>query len=174
MDDDLILAIADGVGHGPLAREASSCILGLFDQAPETPLAHLIDSAQEAPCNSRGAMVALARFSGHSRALSCVGSGDVTASIYDLRGGPRYLHFPSAMVRQTLHPRKCRPEETFPVCSGDLLLLHTDGLRTAATLSDRPDLQRKPSIVIAQTLLELYGRPNDDASVLVARFRANF
>jgi hypothetical protein len=57
-----------------------------------------------------------------------------------------------------------------PVRAGDVLVMFTDGLRTATTLLDDPELRRERPLGIAQVLLERYGRDHDDATVLVARF----
>lgn len=56
------------------------------------------------------------------------------------------------------------------VYPGDILVMYSDGIRSHAPISTRSGLFRKPAIVIAQELLEEYGRSNDDALVMVIRF----
>jgi len=51
--------------------------------------------------------------------------------------------------------------------------MFTDGLKSRTSLKGKLEILRQPVIAIAQHLLENDARPDDDALVLVARFRGN-
>ena len=50
-----------------------------------------------------------------------------------------------------------------------LLIMHSDGVQTRWTSERFKDLTQDPPDALARRLLHTYGRPDDDATVLVAR-----
>jgi hypothetical protein len=52
--------------------------------------------------------------------------------------------------------------------TGELLVIHTDGLSTRTTVND-PMLLRRHPLEVAHELMRHFGKSHDDALVLVAR-----
>lgn len=65
-------------------------------------------------------------------------------------------------------PAKPRTE-TVALGDGDLVVLATDGIGSRLSIEGELALLRQHPIVIAQRIIERFGRANDDALVLVAR-----
>jgi hypothetical protein len=93
--------------------------------------------------------------------------GNVAAHVY---GGDRprrvggtsfVLGSPGATWKQTV--------ERLPLDHRGVVALFSDGLTTRADIADDLDLLREHPIVIAQRLVERFGRDNDDALALVVR-----
>ena len=166
-DGALVLAVIDGIGHGPLAQDASVAAAAAF-------LAHLgkspllvLEACDAALVGTRGAVMAVARIDEQVNAAEHAGAGNITSRLEGFRS-TRAL----ATSTTTLGTRgqKRRPaSETVTMAPGEALIMLTDGLSGRASLTERPDLLREHPIVIAEWLLATYGRGHDDALVLVAR-----
>jgi hypothetical protein len=49
----------------------------------------------------------------------------------------------------------------------DVLVVYSDGIRSGLNLMSERDLLREHPIVVAQRIVERFGRPDDDAVVMV-------
>jgi hypothetical protein len=54
---------------------------------------------------------------------------------------------------------------------GDVLLLHTDGVRSSFKLDEYPQMQYESSATIARNVVERFGRSYDDATCIAVRYR---
>lgn len=162
-----LLAVADGLGHGPQASAAGRIfteVVGRHIEEQPVALIRLCHEALRATRGSAGAVVTIDR----SRSLlSWVGVGNVegvlrhadpvvSASDYiTMRGGIVGYRLPD------LQPAFLRLRD------GDTLALATDGIHgdfvQAITTRQRPD-------VLAGNILNRYAKATDDALVLVARW----
>ena len=172
---DLLLAVADGLGHGPAAREASRRALTAVGAATSAPLLEALEAAHAATAGTRGTVLALAHFAAEEGILCHAGVGNVSAHLQHERQGRRFLV--AAGFLGATHPdsRRRSParrasEERVAVKPRDVLVMFTDGLSSRLDLGALVEFSREPPLVLAQQLLGQYGRDNDDALILVARF----
>jgi serine/threonine protein phosphatase PrpC len=56
------------------------------------------------------------------------------------------------------------------ITSGDILIMHTDGLASTFDINDYPEILRDNAEVIANNLIDKFGKNNDDATCVVIRF----
>ena len=165
--DSVMLAVADGLGHGPAAREASMLAIRHVMESPEQPLDDLHAGCHAALGHTRGAVMALARIADGADEASIASVGNVAAyvcgpaSSHRVPGAPFALGVPGPA-------RTVRVHRT-PLGARDALVLYTDGLVGRATLDGELDLLREHPIVVAHAMLERFGRDDDDVLVLVAR-----
>ena len=165
----ILAGVADGLGHGYPAHEASFEAVKCVRNQPVRALDSLLLHCNESLSELRGAAINLARIRDDLSEVSCFGVGDVRTHLYHLDKHKRFATTPHILGQ---HVRaKFHPPESAPILAGAVLVMFTDGLKSEADLNGRFDLMRQPSIVIAQTLLEEFGRSNDDALVFVAKFR---
>jgi hypothetical protein len=109
--------------------------------------------------------MALARFDWARERLVFASVGNIEARVlsqaepvrFIIRRGIVGLNAPAAVV--TEHP--------WPF--GNVLVLHSDGLRTHWGWKDFPGLAGQPADVAAQTLLRALAKAEDDATALVIR-----
>jgi serine phosphatase RsbU (regulator of sigma subunit) len=111
-------------------------------------------------------MLGIARIDLESGMLACAGKGDVEASLYRRNSEPKHFAF-SAPMNHLRKPAKRAFEEELQLRAGDLFIMHTDGLTSAATLEDAPQVLLQPAAAVAEHLMKNYWRQHDDALVLV-------
>jgi phosphoserine phosphatase RsbX len=135
------------------------------------PVQQLVEQCHEALRKTRGAVLSLASFDVVVSTMTWVGIGNVEGVL--LRAGEDGLGDPAdetlllrgGIVGSRLPPLRV---DTIRVHRGDLLVMTTDGIR--AGYADDVDRHAPPS-AIAASILASHARPDDDAYVLVARWR---
>ncbi len=170
-EGELLLAVIDGIGHGPLAQLASAeAAAALFAQLGASATASavaLLDGCDAALAGTRGAVMAVARLDEETSALEHASAGNVTSRI---EGFGRTTTLATRASTLGTRGRKPRPAaESAHLAPGEALIVFTDGLTSRASLMGAPDLLREHPIVIAEHLMATYARGSDDALVLVAR-----
>ena len=167
LGDSIAVAVADGLGHGPLAREASSVAIARFVAHADRAADEIFEVCHSSLKQTRGAVMAVAHVAEPEGTTSIASVGDVSPYVCGpgvsqrfggasfVLGSPGSLR-PARADRVTLTPR-------------DALLLYTDGITSRATFDHRLALLREHPIVIAQTLVKDFGRDNDDVLVLALR-----
>jgi serine/threonine protein phosphatase PrpC len=163
-DGVLSFAVADGLGHGPQAREpAARAMQVLRDDARAAPDAILRD-VHARLVGTRGAVMAGGRIDERSSRLEAASVGNVAAHVYGY-DKPRRVGGASQVLGGG-GPLRVAIEE-IPLRPGDVIVLFTDGLSARLDLQGESDLLRQHPIVVAQRALERFGRSNDDALVMV-------
>lgn len=159
----LLFAVADGLGHGEPARQASSRAVNLVPQNAERSLDGLLADAHGALQDSRGAVMVAGRIGPDLAEL--VGVGNVTAHLYGLQRTKRFTGTSFFVGARGEHRRPAA--ETAELGSRDVLVIHSDGIRSGLDLTGERELLREHPIVVAQRIVERFGRPDDDALVMV-------
>lgn len=159
-----LVAVIDGVGHGPEAVRAARAAVAILEAHAGEPLEELARRCHEGLRSTRGVVLALA--SASPRSLTWLGVGNVEGVL--VRAGPppkrESLLLRGGTVGYRLPP--LRPE-TLAVGPGDLLVLGTDGLKTRFVSEPLPG---DVPAALVRRILHLHGRPDDDALVLAARW----
>ncbi len=160
------LIVADGLGHGPKAAEASNAAVDLFRKAPSIGLCEHLEAIHSAIKGTRGAAVAVASIDLDRREVRFAGVGNIAATVLDGDGRRRGLVSHNGTVGGNM--RKTQ-EFTVPWSDDGLLVMHSDGLGTQWRLDDASGLRRKAPGVIAGVFYRDFGRGRDDVTVVVAR-----
>jgi anti-sigma regulatory factor (Ser/Thr protein kinase) len=161
------LLVADGLGHGPLAAQASELAASTVARAPDRPAGVLLDDVHAALRPTRGAAVAVARIDMLRDALTFAGVGNIAAHLVS-NGERRQLVSHNGIVGSNV-----RKVQEFDAPWGDdaLLVLHSDGLNTRWHLEDYPGLAACHPALIAAVLYRDCSRGRDDVTVVVLRDR---
>ncbi len=167
-DGALLVAVADGLGHGPPAHEASARAMQAVLADPGRDPEGVVRACDAALVGTRGAVMGVARVDFAAEALEATIVGDVMVHRYRPREALRFTATRGMLGAADLRRRAPRVER-MPREPGEVLVLATDGLRTRLDLSSDLALLRQHPLFVAHALLERYGRPDDDALVLVAR-----
>lgn len=167
--DFVVIAVVDGLGHGPEAAAAAALAESTITENAAVPVDALMMSCHRALAHTRGAAMTLASVDCHSGLMSWVGVGNVEAVL--VRGdGDRGRVVDSAFLYAgTLGYRL--PSLRFRIAelrSDDLVLIATDGIDPGFTqgVVVGNSLDR-----LVSRLLDRYGRAMDDALVAAARYR---
>ncbi len=163
--------LADGLGHGPLASEASRLAVRLFQENFRLRGPQMVQLLHSALRSTRGAALAVAEVDLHERVVRFTGVGNVAGVIIGCisrvaPGSTRSMISHNGTVGHQV-PKVQEFVYSFP--SGSLLILHSDGLSSRWNLEQYPGLIGRPPSVIAGLLYKDFKRGRDDATVLVAR-----
>lgn len=162
-----LLAVIDGLGHGPEARVAACEAAAVLGKDADRPPLELIQRCHAALRKTRGAVMSVARIHTEDSSLEWCGVGNVEAILLRpnralrgtesvvARGGVVGYRLPTLKAaRIALYPR-------------DLLFMATDGIdggfSSDLSLDDTPQS-------LADGILASYAKASDDALVLVARY----
>jgi anti-sigma regulatory factor (Ser/Thr protein kinase) len=162
--DEIAVLVADGLGHGPLASEASERAARAFDEDPFGEPAGYFERAHRSLMGSRGAAVSWGRLS--QDAFLYAGIGNIAGT---LLGGDRPRGLPTqngtvgVQVRGSLHVNRY----DWPACG--VLVMHSDGLTTRWSFDTYPGLAMRHPAVVAAVLYRDFVRGRDDATVVVVR-----
>jgi anti-sigma regulatory factor (Ser/Thr protein kinase) len=163
-----VLIVADGLGHGVFAAEASSTATRVFQEAPTNPPAALLEKLHLALRATRGAAIAVTSIDHDSGRLRHAGLGNIAAV---LLGGPR----PQSLLSHNGtagHEARRFQEFEYPVPTEGVLVMHSDGLTANWSFDSYPGLLRRHPAVIAGILYRDATRGRDDACVAVAKWNS--
>jgi len=164
--EDLTILVADGLGHGLEARLASLEAVRQLQDHPDLPPKALLARVHDALRSTRGAAVAVARIDTARGKLTFAGLGNISARIY---AGPRGLQNLVSLNGTAGHHCDRTQEFSYPWPADGLLVLHSDGLSTGASLDSYPGLAARDPALIAAVLYRDFSRGRDDATVVVAK-----
>jgi anti-sigma regulatory factor (Ser/Thr protein kinase) len=163
--DRCILALVDGLGHGPGAAAAAELAVASVRQHRTKAPAAIVQYAHDALRATRGAALAVAEIDLPRQALHYCGVGNISATII---AGDNLRHLVSYNGTAGHEARKI-VEFTYPWSANALLIMHSDGLMTRWNLQAYPGLiQRHPSL-IAGVLYRDFVRGRDDVTVLAVK-----
>jgi negative regulator of sigma-B (phosphoserine phosphatase) len=168
MGNGVLLAVADGVGHGSEAALASRTALSCVENYNGQGVIPLLQQCHAALKRTRGVVMNLAFFNGTDSTLTWLGVGNVEGVLLRadasatppretmlLRGGVVGLNLPQLYAA------------VMPMSPGDTVIFATDGISPnfsdALTLMDNP--QR-----LADKIGSQFCKGTDDALVVTGRF----
>jgi anti-sigma regulatory factor (Ser/Thr protein kinase) len=161
--------MADGLGHGPHAAEASQAALQVLaglksDAVP----GEVLDKIHARLRSTRGAAVALGRFDSAAGTLLFTGAGNIAGR---LLSGIEDRSLLSQHGTAGLQMRRVQ-EQRYAWPAHGMLVLHSDGLKTRWDLKSTPGILQHHPAVIAAWLWRTHQRGRDDASVMVLKRRS--
>ena len=157
--------IADGLGHGLMAAQASLAAIKVFRENTHLAPGKMIEAIHAALRSTRGAAVAVARVEWSRQLVLFSGVGNISSTILTPEkstGMASYNGTAGAEVSKIM-------EFSYPWPERAILLMHSDGLVSHWKLSRYPGLMRSHPSLIAGVLYRDYNRGTDDVTVLVAR-----
>jgi len=159
------ILVADGLGHGAGAAQASRRAIEVFHDNSQRPPGQIVERLHAGLRGTRGAAVAVVEIWKRERRLNFAGLGNIAGVLLSgLTSKNLVSHNGTAGV-------EARRVQEFPhEWTGDsLLVMHSDGLAQHWSLASHRGLMAKPPSVIAGLLYRDHRRVRDDVTVLVAR-----
>ena len=166
-----LFMVVDGLGHGPIAGEASTAALEVFYKWTTASPGELVERLHKALKSTRGASIAVAEVMPKREQLVYAGVGNISGVIVSA-----YSNVSRSMVSHNGiigHQMAHCVEFTYPWSNDSSLVMHSDGISNLWNLKSYPGLIYKPPAVIAGVLYRDLVRLHDDATVLVARPRVH-
>jgi len=167
VENGIMFAVIDGLGHGRAAAAASDIAIATLERHVGDPLIELLRRCHESLRGTRGVAMSLAVFNTEDAMLTWIGVGNVEGTLLRrdarlpsdkllLRNGVVGIHLPTLRAGE------------LSVKPGDILTMVTDGV------TDEPPLRASMDCRIesmANGILTSAYKGTDDALVLVARYR---
>lgn len=160
-----LLVVADGLGHGSEAAEASGLAVEVFRKTAGSGPVAAIHAMHAAMRHTRGAAVAVAEVDAAAGRVCYAGVGNIAGTIVSPGGTQSMVSHNGTVGHEA---RKVHAfEYAFP--KDAMLVLASDGIGTRWTLDRYPGLLLRDPAVLAAVLYRDFARGNDDATVLAAR-----
>ena len=157
--------VTDGLGHGPLASEASTRARDVFLDRPRLDLVDLVGLMHGTLRATRGAALAVADVDPGRGIVQFAGVGNVAAAV--LAGGESRSMV--SMHGTVGHDLRKIQQFQYPWPAGGLLVMHSDGLASRWSFDRYPGLDRRAPSLIAAILYRDFHRGRDDTTVVVMR-----
>jgi anti-sigma regulatory factor (Ser/Thr protein kinase) len=157
------ILLADGLGHGDDAAVAAHTALRELRAGIDPAVA--LERIHGALRVTRGAAAAVARVDLAGGHVDYAGIGNIASTIVEGHRTKSLVSMPGTLGHRL---QKVRAFE-YELPPGGLLVMHSDGLRTAWELQGYPGLLRRDPLVIAALLIRDFDRGRDDVSVVVTR-----
>jgi len=167
----VLVLLADGLGHGEGAaqasRRAARALHALADRSP----AEVLRALDEELVGTRGAAVTLAQVEVSAlRAggtVTSAGLGNVSVMVTGPDGSTRRAA--TGHGTAGARGRNRYAEQVSELPQDGVLLLHSDGLTSRWTLEGRAELLRHSALVVAAAVLREHERGRDDSLVVVLK-----
>ena len=167
-----LLAVIDGIGHGPEAAAAAERAVGVMRIASDDDIPSLISRCDLALKQTRGAVASLATMDFETSRLAWAGIGNVEGIVLRQSTEGMPAHERLALQPGVLGDHARQPRvQSIQMLPGDVLVFVTDGIVSSFADDLEPLLTSSPER-IARKILEECWRGSDDALVLVARYKA--
>ncbi len=167
----LAIFVADGLGHGVPAFEAASAGLAVFGTSHESNPSRLIEDVHGALRPTRGAAVASAAIDLERGTVAYAGLGNIAGAILLAAGGRHSMVSHNGTAG---HAAGRIQEFNYPMPSGAILVMCSDGLLSQWDLTAYPGIRTRSASIIAAALYRDYSRRRDDATVVVVKERPAF
>jgi anti-sigma regulatory factor (Ser/Thr protein kinase) len=159
------LMVADGLGHGPEAAEASNLAVKAMEEEPELNSNRLLQNCHGYMRGSRGGAVAISKINIKANELRYCGVGNIAGSIYSTEKRKHLISHNGIVGTNML-----KTHEFIEKWSDDsILIMHSDGIGTKWGLENYKGLERCHSSVIAAVIHRDFTRGRDDSTIVVLK-----
>jgi anti-sigma regulatory factor (Ser/Thr protein kinase) len=163
-----MLAVADGLGHGQSAAEASRRAVDAAVERSAGQPGMIVAHVHSALRSTRGAALAIAELDSTAASVRYAGLGNISASIVSTQDSKSLVSYNGIAGHEA---RKIQ-EFVYDWPPGALLVVHSDGLSGRWDLARYPGLAFRDPSVVAGVLYRDFSRGRDDALVVVVRAAA--
>lgn len=163
--DRAVVMVADGLGHGVLAAEASGAAVAAFERDPFRAPRIALEDMHLAMRATRGAAVAIAAIDLERHTARYAGLGNISAAIVDGTAKRSLVsqNGTAGHIARSLH------EFTYPMPDSSVIVMHSDGLHANWNAADYTGLWARDPALVAGVLYRDFTRRRDDATVVVGR-----
>lgn len=163
-----LLAVVDGLGHGPEAALAAQRAAETIGEHCDQSVIGIVRLCHKALAGTRGVAMSIASFNITDETMTWLAIGNVEGLL--VRADPRAVPTREAVVMRggvVGYELPIVRAAVTTVSPGDVLIFATDGIRSAFT--DQIYVGRRPQ-ALADNILTDHAKGTDDALVLVARY----
>ena len=168
--DGWLIALADGLGHGLAAAEASGKALSIIDAyvsepGSEVDLRDVLRLCHDGLVGTRGAVMGFCHLNLKDGVWSSLVVGNIT---FRVLSDERLSPIPAGGIVGYKLPRMVHIAK-WPYCEGDTLILHTDGIREDCSIDFLAGDVGLPVQQAAELIGKKCGIKTDDATIIIGR-----
>lgn len=165
LDDGCFLGLVDALGHGPVAAEIAEHAKDYLLHHYHLKLSEIIQGLHDHLKNTRGAVAAVCRLDRSSGILHYSGMGNIRLRIFGHR--PQILITRDGILGYMIPSPEAN---TIQLHDGDILIMHSDGIREHFAPDGYPSLLMGQASDICKNFIEQLGKSNDDVSCIALRY----
>ena len=165
-DNKVFIGIIDVLGYGEDAHEVAMFCVDFLEKNYRQNLMEMMGGLHQQIKGSQGAVAGLCLLDLKTGELTFIGVGNITARKFgssNIRIVPR-----SGIIGYVMPSLR---EEKMILHDGDVLVLHTDGVKEHFDLEDYPELLIDDAEMIANHIINQFGRAEDDAACIALRYQ---
>ena len=162
----LMIFFADGLGHGPLAKEAVDTAGDVFMTTTETDPVAIIRNLHENIRRTRGLVGTVTVLDTKLKEFRFCGVGNIHARFYagiESRNFMSYNGTVGLNIPNTINASRVTLEKN------QHLILCSDGIQTRWDLARYPGIFKYSTMILAACIYKDFTRRNDDSSILIAK-----
>ncbi len=158
-----LIAVIDGLGHGEAAYDPSQMAAGYVQDNYEASLTSIIKGCHSILHQTRGVVMGLIKIDLNQDKLSFAGVGNISIKV---QGHPQpRLISDTGIVG---HNIRCIHENQIPYHKGDAIFIYSDGISDRFTPHDFK-IEGRGIQELAELVVREYGKDNDDTTIIVVR-----
>lgn len=158
--------MGDGLGHGVNAHEAVGAAIKAFKVTRETNPVEILRELHKEVKKTRGLVATIASVDYKAGTWTICGIGNISTRLYNGLENKTYTPY-NGIVGHNI-PRTLN-STTLPYLKHQMIVMHSDGLKTRWSLNDLPSLLKYEPALIAGALYKGNVRGNDDTTVFVGK-----
>jgi negative regulator of sigma-B (phosphoserine phosphatase) len=162
--DKVLIALADGLGSGQAAAEASQKAMQCIEENSTMALGDIMAKCHHALRGTRGAVMMLMHVDFAARTVSFMGVGNIGVQVRSVE--PIKPISKNGIVGYRL-PRVV--EFRYRYTPGDLFVLHSDGISSRFALDNPAQWKVDDLQALAEEIAQRFGKNNDDLTIIVVR-----
>lgn len=162
----VMIFFADGLGHGPQAKEAVDAAGDLFMNSRTADPVEIIRTIHESIRKTRGLVGTVSVFDTKTNEFCFCGVGNIHTRFYSGIESRNFMSYNGTVglnIPNSLNVSRTTLERN------QHLIMCSDGIQTRWDLSRYPGIFKYSPMVLAASIYKDFTRRNDDASVLIAK-----
>jgi serine/threonine protein phosphatase PrpC len=163
-NDELLIFIFDGAGHGASAHGIAKLAVDFINSNKELGLTQLMNALHSKLQGSHGGVAIIAKLNMISMQLNFVAIGNIFLRVFS-EFSKREITQGGVIGYQIRTPK----EKSINLSKGSTIVFHTDGITSRFNESDYPTIHWDDTQTVADKLLDKFGKNNDDATCAVIR-----
>ncbi|HLB69430.1 MAG: SpoIIE family protein phosphatase [Candidatus Methanoperedens sp.] len=163
-DSKVLISMIDGLGHGEFAAVASSRCKKCIEEHYESGFSEIFRNCDLELRKTNGVVMGMMFIDFEQSSITYAGVGNISARLL----GTKPVHFISRDGIVGYRLPKIR-EYKHPYINGDTILLYSDGISSRVVKYSASMILKQDVQATADEILKLYGKDEDDATVIVAR-----
>ena len=158
--------VGDGLGHGESANEAAQLAIKVFRQTITWDPAEILREIHSKVKKTRGLVATIASVDYKSEVWNVCGIGNINTRIFNGLENKTYTPY-NGIIGHNI-PRTLN-NTIVPYKKHQIIIMHSDGLRTRWNLNDMTSIFKHSPGIIAASLLKENIRGTDDATILAGK-----